>query len=626
MRRTLEKLRHFGLILCLAAMVAGLNWDAVERFSSDIPNWDQWDAEGPHLLIPWFTHDHFVAHLFQPHNEHRVILTKLQNLAVVLAVGQWDARAQCVVNALLHAAIAVGFWLLGRRWLTRRWLTPYFALTAVLFALPVAWQNVLGGFHSQQYWLIGLSCAAIVWVPFAKVDSVRWWLGLIATLLVMGAMGSGFFAAVVILGVVAWRRIHGQNGRGSWWLCALMLALVLIGWRTRVEVGYHDFLKARSVHDFALSILRSLAWPWRRWDWLGVVLWLPFGRLVLDFVRRPENRRSEFAQMMIALGGWVLLQIVATALVRGAGAEYPASRYMDTLVISTLVNVLVVGRTLAREPGSAARRRADLVIAVAWAVVFAVGAESLIATNYMGDMPAVRRYYVGAELHLRSYLETNDPAELTSPIPYPESAPLVERLSHRELRELMPASVRPPLPLQAAASTASTFIFNQTTERALPDAAKRGLSPGTPMIASKPMWGSYSESGVANTGDWRSATLQAKLGGKLVFQVAGDLGQPGLALDLRNAASGALLAEVRPTKPAGNGWRPAIVAAPPEPFVVVAHDQSATGWFAFTAPVEMSEMSFAAWRLTKHGLLIAEIAAGLALLLAGLSLAERRAG
>ena len=100
---------------CLFAVVVGLKWATFDRFGSAMPDWDQWDAEALNLLAPWFEHDHFAAHLFQPHNEHRVVITKLQNLTLTLLNGQWDARLEAVANALLHGALAVALWLLGRR-------------------------------------------------------------------------------------------------------------------------------------------------------------------------------------------------------------------------------------------------------------------------------------------------------------------------------------------------------------------------------------------------------------------------------------------------------------------------------------------------------------------------------
>ena len=71
--------------------------------------------------------------------------------------------------------------------------------------------------------------------------------------------------------------------------------------------------------------------------------------------------------------------------------------------------------------------------------------------------------------------------------------------------------------------------------------------------------------------------------------------------------------------------RAAYVRAPQVPFVVVARDDSAARWLAFSAPVEMGQLSYYAWRCTKHGWLIADVAAALAALLGFAALATRRA-
>src|SRR5712672_3177546 len=102
-----------ALAVCLFFLVLGAKWAFIDVAGSDMPDWDQWDAEGQNLIIPWFEHDHFVAHLFEPHNEHRVVVTKLQNLAVTLLAGQWDGRLESVINALLHTGLAVAFFIAG---------------------------------------------------------------------------------------------------------------------------------------------------------------------------------------------------------------------------------------------------------------------------------------------------------------------------------------------------------------------------------------------------------------------------------------------------------------------------------------------------------------------------------
>ena len=122
----------------LFLIIVGAKWAQFDRFGSPMPDWDQWDAEGFELLGPWLDRDNFISHLFHHHNEHRVVLTKLQNLALVIGGGQWDARVEAAVNALLHTALAVAFWIAGRRWLASFCHAPLFLVTLALFALPLA--------------------------------------------------------------------------------------------------------------------------------------------------------------------------------------------------------------------------------------------------------------------------------------------------------------------------------------------------------------------------------------------------------------------------------------------------------------------------------------------------------
>ena len=273
----MKRLLPAAFAACLFLLIVGGKWATFDRYGSAMPDWDQWDAEAVELLIPWFENENFIRHLVHPHNEHRVIMTKLQNLALVLINGQWDSRLEAATNALLHAALAVGFWLLGRRAVAARWQIPLFVFIAALFGLPVAWQNVLGGFHSQQYWLAGLSFAAIVSIPFARPGSVAWWGGLIAALLALGTMASGFIAAAVVLVVLGWQLFfRATTWRQTWPTLVVMGAFVVMGLLIRVEVEWHRDLKAKTVHDFVFTIVHSLQWPWRDQHWAAVLLWLPW--------------------------------------------------------------------------------------------------------------------------------------------------------------------------------------------------------------------------------------------------------------------------------------------------------------------------------------------------------------
>lgn len=158
-----KRLLSFIIPACLFLTVFGLKLDVIHRFGSDLPRWDQLDAEGLAVFVPLAEGKLRLVDLFRPHNEHRIFWTKLLGLIELKLNGQWDARLQCTVNAALHSLIAVAVFLFARRGLAHRLHAPAFVLIALLFGLPLAWENPIAGFHSQQYFLLGFSFGAI-WI------------------------------------------------------------------------------------------------------------------------------------------------------------------------------------------------------------------------------------------------------------------------------------------------------------------------------------------------------------------------------------------------------------------------------------------------------------------------------
>ncbi len=598
-----------------------------------MPDWDQWDAEAVHLFIPWFENDKFTEHLFTPHNEHRVVLTKLQNLGLVLLNGQWDSRLEAVTNALLHAALAVGFWVFSRRWVAPIWQAALFALAVALFGLPLAWQNILGGFHSQQYWLLGLSFAAIITLPFVRLWSAAWWLGAMCAGLALGSMGSGLFAAVVVLLVLGWQWTCGHTKLRQVWPAVLVCgAAIAVGVMTRTEVYYHEHMKVKTAHDFVFSILRSLEWPLRDQDWAGVILWMPWALVAWralsgktpGFRREPliSETRPAWAPAdqrdvltITALGGWVLLQIAATAYARGAGAEYPASRYMDTLAFGTMVNGLALAWLLSVKRSIKFLRYQHILIALLWLGTLVFGLRDVLDRNLRHELPDAKKYYVKAEANMRRYLATNDPKHLANPdIPFPSAEGLVERLAHPSLRALMPLPIRAPREI-APTAAAPAFQENDARPSDPRTPPRAGLSPATAPLDSMKTWGTFA-AGPGATGTWKSRPITPGNFAWLKFEIAGDVAQPGsgASLSLLDAQTGAVLATVEPTKPPGDHWRAAYVRAPRTPFVVVAADTTATPWLAFSPPVEMGAGSYWAWQAAKNGLLLFWVSLGTTLL------------
>jgi hypothetical protein len=641
-----------ALSACLFLLIVAAKWATFDRYGSPMPDWDQWDAEAVELFIPWFDGDNFLSHLFHPHNEHRIVLTKLQNLALLLLNGQWDSRLEAVTNAMLHAALAVALWVCARRWVAARWHALLFVVIAALFGLPLAWQNILGGFHSQQYWLLALSFVAIVSLPYSRVWSAAWCLGVMSALLVLGSMGSGLLAAAIVLLVVVWRAATREISlRSAWPTLFFAAAILAFGLATRVEVAWHQEMKARTVHDFFFSTIHSLQWPLSGANWAAAVLWLPWllvvwhvlasrwrglapGRSVGPADSYPPGAPPEAAsgqvaslrirggQTIAALGGWVLVQVLATAYARGAGADYPASRYMDTLAFGTAVNAVAIAWLLTLAVSSWPARYAGYALGLGWMITLSLGLREVSQRNFGYELPEAKKYYFHAEANMRRYLATNDRHHLDSPaIPFPSADGLVERLAHPKLRSLMPVPIRASLPMTKSRSADCTgFIENNAVGAVWATAPRLGLSPPTPPLDDVATWGSFRPTGDGKDakGTWQSAPLTAGLGGWLKFETAGDPGPraTGVRLTLHDAKTGELLGEVAPSRRAGDGWRAAYVRAPRVPFVIRAEDTSATEWIAFSPPVEMAPLSYWAWQANRHGRLLLYCTAGATVALA----------
>lgn len=620
----------FGV--CLFLVVVAAKWATFDRFGSPMPDWDQWDAEASALLVPWLDGDPgFLGQLFAAHNEHRVVLTKLQALALTLANGQWDARLEAVVNALLHGLVAWGLWGLA----ARRWAGPPLALVwgvlAVFTGLPLGWQNVLGGFHSQQYWLLGLSVATVALLPFARAGSARWWAGTAAAVFALFSMGSGLLAAAAAgaLAAVRWARREAP-ARDTRATLAVAVAVVGAGLLLRVEVPWHEAMKVRTPADFLASVVHSLQWPWREQDWAAAVLWLPWVLVALGRLRPPAGRagpgpRDDHALLVTGLGGWVLLQVAATAYARGAGGGYPASRYMDTLALGVVANAFALLHLHA-----GARPRLVRSLGLVWLGVLASGLPAQVRDTLVPELRDAQAYYRTAEGYLRRYLATADPAHLVPGphLPYPSVEGLVDQLTHPGLRDLLPVPLRTPLAPPPLDPDEGVFRVNDARGWTTLGAPRRGLSPATAALDHGVTWGSHGPDGARERGEWRSAVLPAPTRRWLRFETAGHPGAPGVALELRGAEDDRVLGVVVPSREPGDSWRAAYVRAPAGPYRMVARDASEHHWLAFSGPVEMGGLSHAAWQATKHAatLLGVALAGSLALALAALAAGRRSAG
>jgi hypothetical protein len=600
-----------ALAFCLFCLVVGARWALYYRYGTDLPETDQWDAEGLVIFFPVSIGQFHFSGFYWPHNEHRVALTRLLAYGLTYSNGQWDQRLEAAVNAMIAGGIAVFWWLATARRLRRSWQIAAFGLIAALYALPVAWENILSGFASGQFLLIGLALVALKLVPFARPGRGLWWVGIACVLLSLGSMASGFFVAAIILAMLLWQAVRGDRTYGSIAAgAAVGAAAIAIGVLSRYVVPATDILKSHTAGDFLLTAAKALGWPAsdRIGAWAALVLFLPWASVTWRTVSgRKGALRQPWNEFLAGAGAWVVLQVLATAYARGSGGPSPASRYIETLVVGVLVNLGCLAAICADEGRFWQPLKSAWLLVVLWGGLVGWGVTAAAYGSYHDQMPPLRMYHRYCEEHVRNYLATHDEAYLQHGlIPYPEEKSLKRDLDIKGIADLLPASVRVPLALGENRARAPGSGFAREDSRRPedlqgPPRQGEGLPPAMPVLTNAVTWGSFGSASGHRPAQWVSQPVRGAAGQWLKFEVGGSFNDPGVRLELRSTTGGRVLGIVRPDKAPGLTWRSAYVRAPREDFVIAASDQSSAGWMAFSEPTTMGWESYWAWRAVRIG-------------------------
>jgi hypothetical protein len=436
-------------IVLLVVAIAQL-W-LVARAGTDVPFQDQWDSEGRGLYPAFVSGSLGPGDLLAPHNEHRILWTRVLDLVLFSANGQWDPLVQLVAGAVLHALVAAGLTLMLTRGLGSgpAWLL---AALVALFSLPLAaWHNALWGFQSQVYFVLLLSLAALAVLAPPELSLRRMAAGCLLALAAMFAMGAGLLVPFVLLGAIAWRGLRGRlDGR----TVALVTVLMVAAWLLRAEVPEHAALRARSLAEFLSTFLRLLAWPYSDQPWVGLLLNLPLGLLAgLRLAgRRPAPEGESFGWLA---AGWGVATLAVTAWSRGGSAEFFTgipSRYVDIIALLPLLNAwgLLV---LVRESGPRERLLggAWLIFLVAGWLGVALPAWRNILSPRLRDRDAPVRLVRAFQLSGDPQVVAGQPRLL---VPHPTPGIVDAVLHDPRLQGRLPPSLqpeKPPGPLSRAA-------------------------------------------------------------------------------------------------------------------------------------------------------------------------------
>lgn len=422
----------------------------VQYFATPMPYMDQWDGEWASALKPWLQGSLQWQMLVSPHNEHRILPTRLVTLLSYAANGEWnnvhEARIAAVVfcfipglltwHALRDAGVAA-----------RRWLPP---LAVLLSVLPFAWENFLVGFQSQFYFLILSSIVAIALVA-RHHQSIAALAGAVAlSVFACATMASGLLTAVAT-GATCIMACLCLPGRRAPALCATaLLAVVAIAayaWVPVIEA--HAVLRAQSVGEFAGAAVRVLAWPMRSGAFAPVI-WLP--ALVMIGRMLVRRRASPVDLVMAGLCVWSALQALAIAYGRGHDMRAPMSRYTELFVPGLFASAWFAIRLWGEARPGARLRLATRTVVVLFAIVVAwplLGRASKDAGKLQQFTADARLQQDNVQRHLAGE-GLRAPQGDGFVLPYPDAENLKQRLDDPLLRQVLPGHRAGPAPEDGA--------------------------------------------------------------------------------------------------------------------------------------------------------------------------------
>jgi hypothetical protein len=453
------------ILACLLTVTGARLW-LVRAFGSTTPFWDQWDAEAAAVFKPYLNGTLRVAHLFEAHNEHRIVFTRVLGLVLLELNGSWNPLLELTANVLVCAAsLAVLLVLLGRA-LNPAPLGMVAGFVALMASVPFGWESSLTVLQSQFFSLNLMTFACLLAFHGAVGLSVRWWMGLALGVFAFLCMASGALTLTAILAVglvqVAFGKRTGYKELLALGLVALLVVLMLLAVPT---VHGHNELRAKTAGAFLSSLVRPLSWPFPAGLLWLLVLNLPTTILAYGMVRdrcEPHDPRWLYA----GLAAWLLLQSASLAYGR-AGVLAP--RYLDVIGTIAVLNFASLLYLLDQD-SRWSRHLAARMAAAAWVLAVVVSAGSRVVEGVPRQMTSYRTVAAAQAVNLRGFIQTGDFSHLagkpTLHIPYPSAGRLRDLASDPVIRSILPKDLTAGAPDVGSPQLLLGFPVHRTTQYA----------------------------------------------------------------------------------------------------------------------------------------------------------------
>lgn len=427
------------LAVAIAVLVLLARLLYVQRFSTPMPYWDQWDGEWATALKPWLDGSLHWQTLLAPHNEHRILPTRLLALMSYAVTGQWNNVYEARIGALLFCLIpGLLVWHALRDAGARAGCWLLLPLALLLSVLPFTWENFLVGFQTQFYVLVLSSIASIALVARYHQRIPALLAAIALSAFATTIMASGMLTAVATAGacLLACLCLPGRRGPALYAAGILMVvAVAAYAWIPVIEAN--GGLRAQGVGEFLYAASRTLAWPMRSGGF-ALIIWLPATVMILRMVIRRQASPTDL--VMAGLCIWSALQALAIAYGRGHGLRSPMPRYMDLFVPGLFANAWFAIQLWGLLPVASRLRTASRTVAVLFALLVAYPLLGRIGKD-VETMREFKSATLVQQENVQRYLATGEPSMLQVgefELPYPDPVRLKVYLDDPALRRVLP--------------------------------------------------------------------------------------------------------------------------------------------------------------------------------------------
>jgi hypothetical protein len=567
---TLRRWAQWALpYVAFAFVVLGIKLLVIQQYGNATPYWDQWDAEADHLYRPWIEGSLRWHDLFVPHNEHRIVTTRILALLLFEMNGRvWDPRLQMVVNAGLHVLALLVLVYSLRQSCPERAGVLLFSFACIVFSIPYGWENLLAGFQSQFYFLL-LFSFGFLWctVQYGLSGKLRFLVGMVScAVLSFFSLASGALTIAAGVGVLGAQWMRGvQKNNTTIGLMLFLFILFIVAIVLTPTISGHAVLKAKSFSDYVDALLQVTSWPAK--PVFGIFIYTP---MLVFIVWQLVNWRvsQHTAWFAFAMCLWSICQILAISYGRTVGIL--SSRYLDVFSIGLITNFVCI---LILRDNCKSWENLIKCFLIFWLLIVIHGFTK-ITPHAISDVQ--EKQYTGGEQekNIRAYLTSGDFAHLEHKpflhIPYPNAERLKNLLDNKTIKAFLPSNLVQPL------SPSHVEVSGLILDTA-------GYYPTTPALQMGRTYGTYTSQGDAAQGIIRLDFDNTNSSMVYSFLVSGYPTQPGMRLAVKDALGHT--SRIRPDHDPKESWESFYLAIRHGAFSVFLEDRSASSWVAMSSPI-----------------------------------------